>query len=354
MSNKDSTQLEKLEENFPYICTECGEFSSQKHLFCEKCNGKNTIRKSIRNDYINYISKSSEIYSDNQAISSENQLSKSISIKLKLLTLLFTFVLVFLTFEIPNQINNVLIQIYPDFDPTGHLQEVNQILNGFRPIGYLSLLIIIILIILGALIKSEKITVTGSILLFLPTFGGFAMAMLFFAGIGILQVFWLPLNTPFFNFLPLGFLFEVPIYLLASFGPYFFYIIIVIPWLFMFIGLYIFTTSVISWMYGKYQKKDVIDFMMYKHSRHPQYLGFLIWSYGLFILYVMFDQFLTAFGRISTYASLPWLISSLIIIYIAFSEDIKLSKKYPDKYSEYRKKTPFLLKLPSSKLNAFI
>ena len=116
----------------------------------------------------------------------------------------------------------------------------------------------------------------------------------------------------------------------------------------MILGLYIFTSGVITWFYAKYQKLDIIKFSIYKYSRHPQYLGFLIWSYGLFVHYMNLELIYMPMGKIGLMASLPWVIFALIIVSIAFLEDINLSKKYPDKYAEYRKRTPFLIKLPKS------
>ena len=273
---------------------------------------------------------------------------------LKLLALLFTFFLIFLTFEIPFLINNLLIQIFPDIHPAFDPDEIKVFINGVRPIGYICLIIIVIFIILGFLIKKEKISVSSSFLLFLPTFGSFASSMFFLAGIGILEVVWLPLDTPYFNFLTLGIIVFIPIFLLVflfylgPIGYIGYFIILILPWIFAILGLYIFTSGVISWFYGKYQKIDIIEFSIYKYSRHPQYLGFLIWSYGLFVHYMNLELIYMPMGKIGLMASLPWVIFALIIVGIAFLEDINLLKKYPDKYAEYRKRTPFLIKLPKT------
>lgn len=272
---------------------------------------------------------------------------------LKLLALLFTFFLIFLTFEIPFLINDLLIQIFPDIHPAFDPDEIEVFINGVRPIGYICLIIIVIFIILGFLIKKEKISVSSSFLLFLPTFGSFASSMFFLAGIGILEVVWLPLDTPYFNFLSLGII-VFPVYLfyflfyLNPISYIYMYFFTFLPWIFVILGLYIFTSGVISWFYGKYQKIDIIEFSIYKYSRHPQYLGFLIWSYGIFVNYMIQEFIMAPMGKIGLRASLPWVIFALIIVGIAFLEDVNLSKKYPDKYAEYRKRTPFLIKLPKT------
>ncbi|MFX1386000.1 MAG: hypothetical protein ACFE9M_02185 [Promethearchaeota archaeon] len=264
--------------------------------------------------------------------------------KVKLLAIIFSTVLVFLTFEIPFLIDILLIQRFPDIHPIFYPDEVNAIINSARPIGYLNLIIIIILIIFGLLIENNKISVSSSFLLFLPTFGNFAMYMFFLAGFGILEILWLPLYTPFFNFLTLGIIVFIPAF------PFCFLTILtyipIIQGIIMFIGLYIFTSGVINWFYGKYQKKEIIDFSIYKYSRHPQYLGFLIYSYGVYMRYMTYDLVFVPMSRLSSKASLPWLIFALLIVTVAFIEDVKMSKKYSEKFKAYRKNTPFLIKLP--------
>ena len=131
-----------------------------------------------------------------------------------ILAIIFTSVLIFLIYEIPALLNTFLSQIFPDIHPILYPEEIEAFINMVRPIGYIFLTIIIILIILGFLVKKEKISVSSSFLLFLPTFGIFASSMFFLAGIGILQVIWLPLDTPYFNFLTLGIIVFIPVYLL--------------------------------------------------------------------------------------------------------------------------------------------
>ena len=132
--------------------------------------------------------------------------------KIRLLAIIFTAVLVFLTFEIPYLVDSYLIQIIPELYPYIYSEADDYILEIVRPFGYLILIILMILIIFGFLIKYEKISVSSSFLLFLPTFSNFAIYMFFLSGFGILQVIWLPLGTQFFNFLALGNIVFVPVY----------------------------------------------------------------------------------------------------------------------------------------------
>jgi hypothetical protein len=45
-------------------------------------------------------------------------------------------------------------------------------------------------------------------------------------------------------------------------------------------------------------------------------------------------------------SSLPWLISSLVIICVALLEEIKMQKNYPVEYQNYKKQAPFFFPLP--------
>ena len=158
----------------------------------------------------------------------------------------------------------------------------------------------------------------------------------------------------FFNFLLLGNIFFFPVYILeftmflGGFSMALYSFVMIFQWIIMIIGLFIFNLSVISWFYGKNKRKKIVESSIYKYSRHPQYLGFLIWSYGSVLHYMNLELIIIPMGKISLMASLPWVIFALILVAVAFLEDIKLSKKYPEEYNEYRKKTPFLIKLPKS------
>ncbi|MFW9971160.1 MAG: methyltransferase family protein [Candidatus Odinarchaeota archaeon] len=344
-----SRNAKKFQKAFPYICSVCGEFTYRKLEYCENCSAQNSIREAIKEDYIKHSLKKQKEYEERKKIADYDEAKN-----LVLLAIIFTIVLIFITIEIPILINAFLRQIFPDIHPIYYPDEIKAFINTVRPIGYILLIVIVLLIILGFLIKNKKLTVSSSFLLFLPTFGIFASTMFFLAGIGVLEVVWLPLDTPLFNFLTLGCIVFIPVYLfyllifvasISFIGTFIMVIIMIIPWVIMIIGVYIFIVGVISWFYGKQQKKDIIDFSIYKHSRHPQYLGFLIWSYGNYFLYIA-NEFYYPYSGLK--ASLPWVIFALIIISVAILEEIKLSKKYPEKYREYRKKVPFLIKLPKT------
>lgn len=105
----------------------------------------------------------------------------------------------------------------------------------------------------------------------------------------------------------------------------------------------IFLLGAFTWLYGKFKGFKVIDFWIYRCSRHPQYLGFLLWSYGLTLLTSLFGA---PKGGYVPPPSLPWLTSALTIIGAALHEENVMIKKYGSKYLKYRGKTPFMLPLP--------
>jgi protein-S-isoprenylcysteine O-methyltransferase Ste14 len=109
------------------------------------------------------------------------------------------------------------------------------------------------------------------------------------------------------------------------------------------IGLLVFLQGTITWLYAKYKNRKTVDFWIYRVSRHPQYLGWLIWSYGLMLL-ASFTPVVR--GGENPGASFPWLISSLLVISVALTEEIKMTKNVGEEYREYRDRTPFLFPMP--------
>lgn len=251
-----------------------------------------------------------------------------------ILAIIFTFVLIIVPFQIIIFLQRLLLPIFEEVHPVVEPERINNIIEATRPIGYICLFIVIVFIIIGLLIEKKVISVSSSFLLFLPSFSGFASSMFFLAGIGIIQVIWLPLYTHYFNFLRLGDILFLP----AIFIPFLFSGFMILN------GLPFLTYGIISWINGKYHKKEFINTGAYKYSRHPQYIGFLLYSYGIMGIYKA--PVAMTYGQITLGASLPWVIFALILLGLAFMEDIELSKKFPNKYKNYRKTTPFFIKLP--------
>jgi hypothetical protein len=83
----------------------------------------------------------------------------------------------------------------------------------------------------------------------------------------------------------------------------------------------------------------VADFWVYRLSRHPQYLGWILWSYGVYLLLLQGRYPGRSWG---IDASLPWLLSTLVIIGVAMLEELQMRKRHGDAYEAYRRSAPFL------------
>ena len=261
---------------------------------------------------------------------------------LTLLAIVFTVALTFATLELPRILNRFLKIYFPDIGWVGESTEA--FMNYARPIGYACIVVVVALIIVGFKTGKKHLSSFGSIAFFLPTFGNFAASMFFLAGIGFLRALWLPFWDSSVSLFKLGDIAYLP------------YMIVVYPFALLKIdvrtslaflavgaGLLIFFLGTVAWLNGKFERRDLIDFWIYKYSRHPQYLGYLIWSYGVMLLatHAGFPK-----GGYNPGPSLPWLLSSLIIICVALTEEIRMSKRYGERYSKYQGSAPFMLPLP--------
>ena len=266
--------------------------------------------------------------------------------KLSILTLLaivFTVALTFATLEFPLVLNDMLHGLLDKY--FYDWEHVLEFFGSLRVIGYACIAAVIGLTIIGFKTGKGRLSSLGSIAFFLPTFGYFAASMFVLSGIGFLRVLW----TPFFEWyeagLKLGDIVFLP-YLLVSYpfkligldarAP--------LALLTMGVGLFIFCFGTLTWFYGKSEKREIVDFWIYKYSRHPQYLGFLIWSYGVLLFGTLSPDILP--GDYLPEPSFPWLISSLLLICVALTEEIKMSKTANESYLAYQRSTPFLIPLP--------
>ena len=261
---------------------------------------------------------------------------------LTLLAIVFTLALTFATVEVPRAISYILSAYFPDFG--FEFELIEEFMRHVRPIGYACLVVVIAIIIVGFMTGRRSLSSLGSIAFFLPTFGYFALSMFFLAGVGILRVLWIPFWDSSTNLLKLGDIVYLPYMTLV----YPFALIEVdirtsLAFLAIGSGLLTFFLGTIAWFYGKFEKREIIDFWIYNYSRHPQYLGFLIWSYGVMLLATLspFPR-----GGYNPGPSLPWLISALIVICVALTEEIEMTKKYCERYSKYQGSAPFMLPLP--------
>jgi protein-S-isoprenylcysteine O-methyltransferase Ste14 len=269
------------------------------------------------------------------------------NVVLTLLAIIFTIALTFATIWAPWMLNRFIRENFdiPDIHPIIEPELIEQFMssNYVRLIGYACLAVVIILIVAGFLTEKRGLSSLGAIAFFLPTFGYFAAYMFFLAGLGMMRALWLPFWG---NLMKLGDIAMVP------------YMIIVYPfslirldirssvaYLAIGLGLLVFLLGTLAWFFAKLQRKGTVDFWLYRLSRHPQYLGWILWSYGLMLLAT---QAPIPLGGENPGASLPWLISSVIIVCVALGEEIRMSRERGQEYEAYRASAPFMLPLPNS------
>ena len=261
---------------------------------------------------------------------------------LTVLALVFTVALTFATIEIPRILAMLMTGIVPDVNPGMQPEVVEAFMRTARPVGYICLAAVIVLIVLGFITKRNNLSSLGVFFLFLPTFGYFAGSMFFLAGLGILRITWVPFWE--INLVNLGDIAYLPYmiltypFALAGFDIRMPFTLIVTG-----LGFLIFLLGTIAWFFGKMEKTETVTFWIYKFSRHPQYLGYIIWSYG-----VMLQASMAGFtwGGSNPGASLPWVISSLIVVCIALNEEIVMSKRDRDAYLKYKESAPFMFPVP--------
>jgi protein-S-isoprenylcysteine O-methyltransferase Ste14 len=272
---------------------------------------------------------------------------------LTLLAVVFAIALTYASVELPAILNSFLHNIidFPGYDSSHEIyrDETTSFMDSYyiRIIGYICLAVIVVLIIVGFITKKSGLVSAGAIAIFLPVFGHFSFNMFFLAGLGAMRIVWMPILDISYDILRLGDIAYLP-YMIAVYLPALIGIDIttIIPYIIMGAGILIFILGTQAWMFARFSKKGVVTFWIYRFSRHPQYLGWIIWSYGL-LIYLLRNSTLIHFKL--TYempSSLPWLITSLVIICVALLEETKMKQNYPEEYENYKKQAPFLFPIP--------
>jgi len=242
--------------------------------------------------------------------------------------------------------------ITPHIAASSGVEEMNrEIYSGIdrfmamrhvRAIGYACIVLIVLLALVGLVTERRGLASLGSIGFILPIYAYFVMHMSFLAGLGILTALWVPFWG---DLVRLGDVAYLP------------YMVLVYPFslvggdvrrflagVFASLGLLIFILGVLAWFYARFQKKGTADFWIYRFTRHPQYLGWIVWSYGLMLRVSLRRD--TVLQNTNPGASLPWVISTLIIVCIALSEEIRMRRQRGQEYERYSSSAPFMLPLP--------
>jgi len=161
--------------------------------------------------------------------------------------------------------------------------------SSLRVFGYVGLVVVLVIVSAGFLLNKTRLSLLGSLALYLPMIGYFAFTMFFLADVGVL---WL-LFTDSEVFMMLGLIIYVPVWVINAAITWISKLVapelsgdFIVPvcFAFMVVGLTIFFLDVMTWVSDRLQRRALSVWDVYRLSRHPQYLGFIAWSYGLLTL----------------------------------------------------------------------
>lgn len=99
------------------------------------------------------------------------------------------------------------------------------------------------------------------------------------------------------------------------------------------------------------KKGGLVTSGLYGKVRHPQYLGFIVMTWGISAVSVIWEFQRTGLGLSSGVFGyfFRWVLLSLVYVVLALLEERYLSKKLPQEYREYKEKVPFLFPVPHPK-----
>jgi HEAT repeat protein/protein-S-isoprenylcysteine O-methyltransferase Ste14 len=272
-------------------------------------------------------------------------------IYLTVLALVFSIGLTFASVEMPRLLHSALVKATPALEGDSHGDETTVYRTElfmdhyhFRLIGYACFGLMVVLIVAGFASGKAGLSAAGAAAMFLPVFAQFAGVMFFLAGLGFLNLAWLPMLDISFDVGRLGDIvywpYDALVSLFARWG-----IDVHGPLVYTAIGagLLLFVLGTLTWFVARNRKQNVADFWVYRLSRHPQYLGWIVWSYGMLLSLKRIRYPRRSWG---IPASLPWLLSMMVIVGVALLEERKMKRLSGEAYDAYRKKTSFLLPLP--------
>ena len=112
---------------------------------------------------------------------------------------------------------------------------------------------------------------------------------------------------------------------------------------FIIFGFWLFVYSLI---FQLTHRKQLIRTGPYKYMRHPQYLAFILMTFGMTLIVFQTDPVVEynpfhLSGYIIIF--LIWVIEALIYIILGKIEDIALKAKYGEKFLEYRNSVAFII-----------
>lgn len=277
---------------------------------------------------------------------------------LAFLAAVFTVGLTFATIELPYWLDGVFQRtvVTPDLDT--HADAVTELKTELfiahyhlRAIGYVCFTLLVGLIVVGFATRKTGLATLGALGFMLPVFAQFAAVMFFLEGLGALNVVWLPVLDISFGVSALGQIIRAPYdlwrWLLGLIGINGYWPIV---WCCLGGGGLIFFLGTYAWLAARARGQAVADSWIYRFSRHPQYLGWILWSYGVYLLLLRGQYPRRSWG---IDASLPWLVSTLVIIGVAMLEEVGMRRQWGEAYTRYRRTAPFLVPVPSAVASVF-
>ena len=268
---------------------------------------------------------------------------------LLILAIIFSLGLTFASIELPRLVDKKIQLPHPAVDSHAGVDQrfrTELFIKHYhlRTIGYACFGAILLMIIAGFASRKRCLASLGAVAIFLPVFGQFALTMFYLAGLGLLNVGWLPFLDVSLDTMTLGEVIHLPLRLLNRLGSMI-GVNLQTPFsvLLIAVGLLLFILGVYAWLTARYRKQGVADFWLYRFSRHPQYLGWILWSYGMLICPINLPNMKRSWG---IEGSLAWLLSTMIIIGVCLLEEIQMKRDYGKTYQAFRERTPFLFPLP--------
>ncbi len=255
-----------------------------------------------------------------------------LSLILTLIFLGFAFFVIFIFFQF------LMMALVPSpWDYMGDDPAKAAWIETLKVVFFIGLIVIIILLVLGLLIRRFKLSFASSVSLILPIFGYFSFSMTWLSGLSALLMLWLPIAESYPELLHLGDFVFFPVYVTIYEGWQF-----LLPVFIMIVGIWLFFMGVLSWFQGESLEEDFVSLSIYRFCRHPQYLGYLLATYGVLILF----GFRPGLERWLPVPSIFWLLSAICIIGVAIREENTLLAKNNPAYRKWRDHTSFLIPLP--------
>jgi protein-S-isoprenylcysteine O-methyltransferase Ste14 len=272
------------------------------------------------------------------------------TIVLFLLALAFAIALTYASVQLPRTVSAVLIDVLGSAGATiDYSTGVSEdFIRSFhiRVLGFSSLLLVVTLIGIGLFTERTRWASAGAVALFLPVFGHFALNMSMLAGLGLLRVVWLPIIDHYPALLRFGDVAFLP-YLVTVYIPALAGVDIRVPLIYGLLGggILLFSTGAYVWFETRFHGRRIADSGIYRLSRHPQYLGWIVWSYGLMLFVARLRG-----PRIqwSVESTLPWVLAALILVCVALKEEILMRRDGGAEYGEYLSRSPFLFPVPDA------